>query len=341
MKTREVLVGNVRLGGGNPVRVQSMCNTKTWDVAATVGQIKALEKAGCDMVRVAVPDARSVKALATIRKKISIPLIADIHFDPELALLAIPYVDKLRINPGTIPKRWLKQIVEKAKSHKIPIRVGINAGSLEKGKGSNVNRMVASAGRNVRLLESFGFRDIVVALKSSDVSETIEAYRRFSRRWNYPLHLGLTEAGFGSQGIIKSSVCLGVLLSEGIGDTIRVSLTGDPVQEVEAAYDILLALKLRQHGPEIIACPTCGRCSVDLEKIASEIKLGLKSFNKPIKIAIMGCEVNGPGEAKNADVGLAFSNFNGFIFKKGKIVETVESRKAVQSLLKHIRKEDL
>ncbi len=335
-KTRVVSIGGLKLGGGNPIRVQSMCNTSTRDVAATVAQIKRLEAAGCELVRVAVPDMESARALAGIKAQINIPLIADIHYEPALALASIPYVDKLRLNPGTMPKAKLAEIIAAARH--IPIRVGINSGSLERGfLGTRVEQMLASVEQNIRLLKSKGFSDIVVALKSSEVNETIEAYRRFSRKYDYPLHLGLTEAGSGSQGLIKSAICLGVLLKEGIGDTIRVSLTGDPVNEVKAAYDILRAVGLRKRGIEFVSCPTCGRTSVDLEPIVNQIKQELSTVIKPIKVAIMGCEVNGPGEAKEADFGLAFSKARGYIFSKGKILKQVPVETAVAEFVALIK----
>ncbi|MBW2988127.1 4-hydroxy-3-methylbut-2-en-1-yl diphosphate synthase [Candidatus Woesearchaeota archaeon] len=340
-KTRKVVVGGVGIGGNNPVRVQSMCNTKTEDVEATIKQIKQLEEAGCELVRVAVPNFRAVEALPEIRKNISIPLIADIHYDYRLALASIPYVDKLRINPGTLgSKDKIRAIVERAKQYKVAIRVGINTGSLERRVKArlknNVDTMLASVAENIRLLERLGFEDIIVALKSSDVVETIEAYRRFSKQYDYPLHLGLTEAGLGLSGAIRSAIAIGVLLSEGIGDTIRVSLTGNPVEEVRAAYDILSALKLREYGAVLVSCPTCSRCSVDLLRIVKEVKQHISSIKKPIKIAIMGCEVNGPGEAKEADVGLAFSHSKGFLFKHGKIIQRVEQSEAIPALIRLI-----
>jgi (E)-4-hydroxy-3-methylbut-2-enyl-diphosphate synthase len=339
MKTKEVRVGGVGIGGGNPVRVQSMCNTPTKDVKATVAQIKALEAAGCELVRVAVPDMESAKALSSIKKQIKIPLIADVHFDYQLALAAIPSVDKLRINPGTMPKEKLKEVIEAAKKKGIPIRVGINAASMEKNlTGSTVERMIASVEGNIKMIEGMGLSNIIVALKSSDVLDTIEAYRRFSAKHSYPLHIGLTESGFGIEGAVKSAVALGVLLEEGIGDTIRVSLTGDPVQEVEAAYDILSALGLRQKpGVSIISCPTCARCSVELEIYAKEVKQKLALIKKPLKVAVMGCEVNGPGEAKHADFGLAFSKGQGHIFMRGEIVKQVSKGDAVDTLVQLIR----
>jgi (E)-4-hydroxy-3-methylbut-2-enyl-diphosphate synthase len=331
--SKAIRVGKLWIGGNNPVRVQSMCTTPTKDVNATVAQIRELERAGCELVRVAVPDMASAKALKSIRAKISIPLVADIHYSPKLALLAIPHVDKLRLNPGTMPK--LREVVKAAK--RLPIRVGINSGSLEKGfAGTKVEQMLASVENSINLLESMGHKKIIVGLKSSDVSETIAVNRAFAAKHEYPLHIGLTEAGFGTQGLIKSAVAIGVLLKQGIGSTIRVSLTGNPLAEVEAAYDILRALGLRNHGLEFISCPTCARTSVDLDAIAKSVKQKLKGFNKPLKIAIMGCEVNGPGEARTADFGLAFSKSQGFIFAKGKILKQVAIETAAEEFAKLI-----
>ncbi len=329
--SKVVNIGGVLIGGDNPIRVQSMCSTKTSDVNATVAQIKELEDCGCEIIRVAVPDIESAKALAEIKKQINIPLIADIHFDHKLGILSIPHIDKLRINPGTMHKDGLKELVNAAKEKGIPIRVGINAASMEKDLvGSTVDKMIKSVEQNIKLLEELEFFDIVVALKSSDVIETIEAYKTFVDKYDYPIHLGLTEAGGGVEGAIRSSVAMGILLNEGIGDTIRISLTGDPVKEVEAAYEILNALHLREKpSPTIISCPTCARCSVDLDKIVSQVKEKIKHVKKPIKIAIMGCEVNGPGESKGADLGLAFSNSKGFIFKDGTVIKEVSLDSAV------------
>ena len=340
-KTREIKVGSIKLGGNNPIRVQSMCNTDTRDAEATIAQIKELEAAGCELVRVAVPDFKAVRALPIIKSKINIPLVADIHYDFRLALASLPYVDKIRINPGTLGSRAKIALVVKAAKHRgIPIRVGINTGSLEKNVyrkySNNVDRMIASVENSIRLLESFGFNNIVVALKSSDVLETIQAYRKFAAKYDYPLHLGLTEAGPGMTGAIRNSIAIGVLLSEGIGDTIRVSLTGNPVEEVNAAYDILNALALRKRGVILISCPTCSRCSVNLIEIVTRFKQLSSSIQTPIKVAIMGCEVNGPGEAKDADIGLAFSNKQGFLFRKGKIITKVSQEEALSKLMTEI-----
>ncbi|MDP2981188.1 MAG: flavodoxin-dependent (E)-4-hydroxy-3-methylbut-2-enyl-diphosphate synthase [Candidatus Omnitrophota bacterium] len=348
--TKQIKVGNVKIGGGAPVSIQSMTKTDTRDVRATVREIKELEKSGCEIIRVAVKDFEAAVAIKAIKRKIKIPLVADIHFDYRLALRAIENgADKIRLNPGNIYKEdEIREVAMAAKKRKIPIRVGANSGSIKfqikskaqraEGIGHRAEDMVKSVLDYIKILERMDFYDIIVSLKASDVLSTIEAYKLFSKRSKYPLHLGVTAAGAFSTGIVKSSIGIGALLLEGIGDTIRVSLTGDPVEEVIAAKNILQALKLRNFGPEIISCPTCGRCQVDLEKIAEEIGSRVKGegCKKQIKIAIMGCEVNGPGEAKEADIGIAFGKGTGVIFKNGEIIKRVKEKEAVNAILKYL-----
>ncbi len=344
-KTHQIHVGNVKVGGFAPVSVQSMTNTLTQDVTATVAQIKRLEKAGCEIIRVAVPDQEAASAIALIKKEISIPLIADIHFDYRLAVAsATKGADALRINPGNIGgKKKVKEVVNCANDHNIPIRVGVNAGSLEKDilerhKGVTPEAMVESAMGNINLLLSLNFDKIKISIKASDVPRTIEAYRLLSSKTDFPLHVGVTEAGGQYPGAVKSSIGIGMLLSEGIGDTIRVSLTRDPVEEIRVGYEILKALNIRQHGPDIISCPTCGRCNIDLFDIAEKVEDALMYKPVPIKIAIMGCVVNGPGEAKEADIGIAGGNGTGILFKKGKVVRKFPQDKLVEVLLEEVEK---
>ncbi len=331
-KTREVKIGNRKIGGENPILVQSMCNTDTRDVKATVKQIKELEAVGCEIIRVAVPDMLAAKALAKIKKQIKIPLVADIHFDYRLALEALRQgVDKLRINPGNIGSRAeIEAVVKEAKVRQIPLRIGINSGSLsreilEKYQGKvTAAAMVEAASNYLEILENLGFEQIVVSLKASDVLRTIEAYRLFSRRYDYPLHLGITEAGPILKGAVKSAVGLGVLLYEGIGDTLRVSLTGGVKEEVKVGFEILKALGLRQHGVNLITCPTCGRTEINLASLAAQVEKYVEKIDKPLTIAVMGCVVNGPGEAREADVGIAGGKKMGVLFVKGKVVKTVK-----------------
>lgn len=311
-KTRVIKVGNVPIGGGNPVVVQSMTKTFTHDVDSTVAQVHELELAGCQIVRVAVPHEEDALALKDIKQRINIPLVADIHFNYTFALTAIEAgVDKIRINPGNIgSKEAIRAIVSACKERGVPIRIGVNAGSLEKEiltkyKHPTAAALVESALNNIKILEKFSFHDIVVSIKSSSVRATLEAYRLISKKVSYPLHLGVTEAGIPKIGIVRSSIGIGALLAEGIGDTIRVSLTGNPVEEVRVAYEILRALELVRRGVTVISCPTCGRCSIDVEEIAIEIESRTAHIKTPLTVAIMGCEVNGPGEAADADVGLA------------------------------------
>jgi (E)-4-hydroxy-3-methylbut-2-enyl-diphosphate synthase len=340
--TRQVQVGSVLIGGDAPVSVQSMANTPTRDVERTVDQIHRLEAVGCDLVRVAVPDEEAASVLGEIKGRIGIPLAADIHFDYRLALAAIEQgVDKLRLNPGNIkdPDK-IKLIVDRAGEKGIPIRIGVNAGSIDRKRYGppTPEALVQSALDEVLLLESRGFSDIIISLKSFDVPTTIEAYRLASDRVNYPLHLGITEAGLRRQGTIRSAVGIGTLLAEGIGDTLRVSLTAKPEEEVRTGIEILKSLNLREHGFTIISCPTCARCGVDLESIVTDIehRLELMKDLPPIKIAVMGCEVNGPGEARDADVGLAGAKEGGVIFANGHAVRKVSRDRMVDDLMAEI-----
>ncbi|UCD88773.1 MAG: flavodoxin-dependent (E)-4-hydroxy-3-methylbut-2-enyl-diphosphate synthase [Desulfobacterales bacterium] len=342
-KTRQIHVGDVKIGGLAPIAVQSMTNTYTQDVAATVSQINRLAQAGCEIIRVAVPDQEAAAAIASIKEKISIPLIADIHFDYRLAISSAKAgADGLRINPGNIGSvKKVKAVVDCAKSFDIPIRIGVNAGSLEKDilkkyDGASSEAMVESALRHMESLCSFGFHEIKVSIKSSDVCRTIDAYRLLSSKTEFPLHVGVTEAGGLYSGIVKSSIGIGILLTEGIGDTIRVSLTRDPVEEVRVGFDILKALNIRRHGPEIISCPTCGRCNIDLFDIVERVEQALLLNPLPIKLAIMGCIVNGPGEAKEADIGVAGGDGTGILFKKGEVIKKFPEEKLVDVLLEEI-----
>ncbi|MFO7750054.1 MAG: flavodoxin-dependent (E)-4-hydroxy-3-methylbut-2-enyl-diphosphate synthase [Desulfobacteraceae bacterium] len=341
-ETRLIRVGNVKVGGGAPVAVQSMTNTYTQDVSATVTQIRALTDAGCEIVRVAVPDMEAARAIEAIKAEIDIPLIADIHFDYRLAIAACRAgVDGLRINPGNIgEERKIRAVVDCARSSGVPIRIGVNAGSLEKDiaetMGATAEAMVESALRNIHILQDLDFHDIKISLKASDVSRTVEAYRLMASKTDVPLHVGVTEAGGLYAGITKSAMGIGMLLADGIGDTIRVSLTRDPVEEVRTAWEILRALDIRKRGPEIISCPTCGRCRIDLFKIAEDVEKALIKSSKTIKVAIMGCVVNGPGEAKEADLGIAGGDGTGVLFKKGKIVKKCKQEMLVDVLLDEI-----
>ena len=325
-KTKVIEIGNVKVGGDNPITVQSMCNTDTRDVLATVRQIEELQDAGCEIIRLAVLNKEAAAAIKDIVPKVKIPVIADIHFDYRLALQCIENgISALRINPGNIGRdEFVKKVVNSAKEHQVPIRIGINAGSLEKNLQELdiplSEKMVKSAMRHVEILENNDFDQIKISLKSSDVLTTIEAYRLMSEKVEYPLHLGVTEAGTLRGGIIKSSVGLGTLLAEGIGDTIRVSLTENPVEEVKAGFQILKSLGIRKKGVNFVSCPTCGRCGIDLISLAKATEERFLNFDKDITIAVMGCPVNGPGEAKHADFGIAGANGEGYIFKKGEIV---------------------
>lgn len=341
-RTKKIWVGWVSIGGDSPIRVQSMTNTDTRDVASTVRQILELEEVGCELVRVAVVDKEAAQKLALIKKQINIPLIADIHFDYRLALMALEQgVDGLRLNPGNIGgEDKVDKVVERAKEYKVPIRIGVNAGSLEKDLlqqyGPTPEAMVKSALRHVTLLEERDFREIKISLKASSVLKTIKAYQLLARKVDYPLHIGITEAGTLLRGTVKSSVGLGILLYEGIGDTLRVSLTDSPVKEVQVAWEILRSLELRSRGPEIIACPTCGRTEIDLIKLAQEVEEALRGVKEVFTVAVMGCVVNGPGEAKEADIGLAGGKDLGLIFVKGKVKKKVKGR---ENLLKSFLEE--
>ncbi|MDQ0507808.1 4-hydroxy-3-methylbut-2-en-1-yl diphosphate synthase [Aedoeadaptatus ivorii] len=346
--TRQIMVGDVAVGGGAPISIQSMTNTKTKDTDSTVRQIHRLEAVGCDIVRVAVNDADDAKALPKIRSAISIPVIADIQFDYKLALYAVEHgVDGLRINPGNIGEDWkIREVAEAAKAQGLSIRVGVNSGSvkrafIDKFGGVNPDSIVGSALEETEMLEKFGFRDIKVSLKSSDVHQSVESYRKFAALTDYPLHLGITEAGAGERGIVKSAMGLGILLYEGIGDTMRVSLTGDPTDEVQTAKLILSGLGLRTDGIEIVSCPTCGRTEIDLIGIVKEAEERFKDLDFQGKIAIMGCRVNGPGEAQEADYGICGGNGRGVIFKKGKVIRSVSESELLDGLIECIERDRL
>lgn len=343
--TKAIKVGDILIGGNNPISIQSMTNTLTKDVVSTIGQIKRLEEVGCDIIRSAITDFDDAKAIKDIKKEIKIPIIADIQYDYKLALESIKYgIDGLRLNPGNIGSLdKVKEVVKACKDSGISIRVGVNAGSLKKEfleeyNGVNENSMVYSALEQIRLLEDMGFYDIKVSLKASNVPLTIKAYEKMSNLVDYPLHLGITEAGPIWRGTIKSAVGIGTLLSMGIGDTVRISLTGDPVEEVKVGREILKSLNLLKDGVEIISCPTCGRTNIDLIKIVEEAEKKLEKINKNIKVAIMGCAVNGPGEAREADIGIAGGNGEGLIFIKGEIVKKVKEEDLLDELLKEIEK---
>lgn len=338
--TRRIYVGNVPVGDGAPISVQSMTNTDTRDVAATVDQIRRLGLAGCEIIRVAVPDMDAAAALADIKKQIKIPIIADIHFDYKLALAAAQAgADGLRINPGNIGgRKKIKAVTDAARDRGIPIRIGVNAGSLEKdilkqNKGVTVDGLVESAVRQIELMDSLGFSDVKIAIKSADVPMTVDAYRQLAGKCDLPFHVGVTEAGGLYSGIVKSAVGIGMLLADGIGDTLRVSLTRDPVEEVRVGFEILKALGIRQRGPDIISCPTCGRCKIDLFSIAEQVEQALMTRTAPIRVAVMGCVVNGPGEAREADVGIAGGDGDGVLFKKGKVIKRVPETDLVAELL--------
>ena len=343
--TKRIMVGGVPVGGGAPVSIQSMCSTKTGDVSATVDQIHRLEAAGCEIVRVAVPDMAAAKALGTIKNSIHIPLVADIHFDYRLALEAIGQgVDKIRLNPGNIGgEDRVKAVADACRARHVPIRIGVNGGSLEKELrqkygGVTAQALVDSAMGHVALLNKFDFDDICISVKCSSVPLTMAAYRLLSERCDYPLHLGVTEAGTPSMGLVKSAMGIGGLLCLGIGDTLRVTLTADPVEEVYAAKKILQAAGLRQEGPNIIACPTCGRTNIDLIPLAEEVERRLEDCKKPITVAVMGCAVNGPGEAAAADVGIAGGKGEGLLFRKGEILRKVPQEQLIEALMEEIEK---
>ena len=341
--SKEVNIGDVVIGGSHPVAIQSMCNTKTWDVEATVAQILELEEAGCEIIRVTVPDQRAADALKEIKKRIHIPLVADIHFDYKMALAAIENgADKIRINPGNIggPER-LKAVVEAAKEKNIPIRVGVNSGSLEKElvekyNGVTAEGIVESALDKVHMIEELDYDNIVISIKSSDVMMCIKAHELIAEKTVHPIHIGITEAGTLISGNIKSSVGLGILLYEGIGDTMRVSLTGNPVEEIKSAKLILRSLGLRKGGVEVVSCPTCGRTEIDLIGLANQVENMVSGMDLDLKIAVMGCVVNGPGEAKEADLGIAGGKGEGLIIKGGEIVRKVPEKDLLEELKKEI-----
>ena len=352
--SKQIQIGGVKIGGGAPIIVQSMTNTDTRDVMSTIRQIKELEEYGCELIRVAVPDMEAAQALKKIKKRIKIPLVADIHFDYRLALAALASgVDGFRLNPGNIGDReQIKQVVLAAKERAVPIRIGLNAGSLpedirKKGaragpeydkKVNVVIRMVEAALEQIQLLESLDFDLIKVSLKAFDVPTTIAAYKTIAQKIPYPLHIGITEAGTPRTGVIRSSVGIGTLLYLGIGDTIRVSLTAHPREEVIAGYEILKSLNLRQRGPILVSCPTCGRAEVDIIKLAQQVETELQQIKKPIKVAVMGCAVNGPGEARDADVGIACGKNRGILFRKGKKIGMVEEGDFLKALMAEARK---
>ena len=344
-KSIQIKLGDVKIGKGAPISIQSMTNTDTKDIKKTINQIKSLEKAGCEIIRVAVKDTDSAKAISKIKKAISIPLEADIHFDYRLALLAVENnVDGIRLNPGNIYKpTQVKEVIEICKKRKVPIRIGVNSGSLKDHKAkSQSDSMVKSVLNYLKLFKKEKFNDIMISLKASDVSTTIDAYRKMAKYCNYPFHLGVTATGSGIDAIVKSSIGIGTLLAEGIGDTIRVSLTADPREEVLLAREILQALGIRRFHHEVISCPTCGRCQVNLENIVKQVKNKLYAKRYPLSakqwltIAIMGCEVNGPGEAKDADIGIAFGKKSGILFKKAKVIKKIKSEDTIKQLLKNI-----
>ncbi len=344
--TKTIQIGNKVIGGGNPVLIQSMCNTKTQDVASTVNQINALTAAGCDIIRVAVPDMEAAAAIREIKKQISIPLVADIHFDYRLAVASIESgADKIRINPGNIGSLdRVRTVVDKAKEYQIPIRVGVNSGSLEKNLiekygGVTAEGIVESALNKVRMIEEMDYGNLVISIKSSDVLMCVKAHELIAERTDYPLHVGITEAGTLISGTIKSSVGLGIILHKGIGDTIRVSLTGDPLEEVKAAKTILRSLGLKRGGVEVISCPTCGRTRIDLISLANQVEDMVSAYDHlDIKVAVMGCVVNGPGEAREADIGIAGGIGEGLLIKKGEVIRKVPEEELLSALQEELMK---
>ncbi|TKB23407.1 flavodoxin-dependent (E)-4-hydroxy-3-methylbut-2-enyl-diphosphate synthase [Desulfopila sp. IMCC35006] len=347
-KTRQIKVGGVAVGGDSVISVQSMTNTDTKNVPLTVDQIHRLQAAGCDIVRVAVLDPQAAAAIRPIQDEITIPLIADIHFDYRLAIAAMENgADGIRINPGNLGgEEKIALVVDAAKQHGVPIRVGVNSGSIEKDllqkhgypTPDNTAALIESAMRNVRLVEKHGYNAIKISIKSADVLTTINGYQQLAKITDYPLHLGVTEAGGLIAGTVKSSVALGILLSQGIGDTFRISLTRDPVEEVRVGFELLRALKIRERGPELISCPTCGRTQIDLFGLAEEVERYVQTMESPLKIAVMGCVVNGPGEAKQADIGVAGGNGVGIIFKKGEIWQKVHEDKLLEVFMAELKK---
>lgn len=343
--SREVSVGSLKIGGNNPISIQSMTNTDTRDAKATIEQIKRLEEVGCDVVRVAVPDMEAAKNIGEIKKNVNIPVIADIHFDHRLALEAIDQgVDGVRINPGNIGNiEKVKMVVNKCKEKNLKIRIGVNGGSLEKELlekygSATAEALVESALGHVKILEDLDFCNIVISLKSSDIYKTIEAYELISKKVDYPLHMGITESGSVKKGTIKSSIGVGALLLKGIGDTIRISLTGDPTEEVIVGKEILRSLDLLNDKIKVISCPTCGRCNIDLISVVNEVEEKINKVDKDMTVAIMGCAVNGPGEAKEADIGIAGGKGEGLLFKKGEIIRKIKGDNLVEELLNEIDK---
>ena len=343
-ESRQVMAGAVAIGGGAPITVQSMTNTDTADAAATIGQIRALVAAGCEIVRCTVPNGAAARALRTIRDACPIPLVADIHFDHRLAIQALENgADKVRINPGNIGGAdKVRELVACARAHGAPIRIGVNAGSLEKDLyrkygGATPAAMVESALSHAALLEAAGFYDTVISLKASTLMDTVEACECLARECDYPLHIGITEAGSGENGLIKSAAGLGILLREGLGDTLRVSLTGDPVQEVRAGLGLLRAMGIRKRGVELISCPTCGRTGFDLLPVVQRVEAALPKDGPYLKVAVMGCAVNGPGEARDADVGLAFAGGRGVLFTEGRILGNLPMEEAIEALIQEAR----
>ncbi|MFA6184669.1 MAG: flavodoxin-dependent (E)-4-hydroxy-3-methylbut-2-enyl-diphosphate synthase [Candidatus Shapirobacteria bacterium] len=343
-KSKEVKVGNLILGGDNPVRVQSMCNTPTKNIKATVAQILELEKEGCEIIRVAIPDIESARTIGDIKKQINIPLVADIHFDHLLALEAIKQgIDKVRINPGNIgSEEKVKSVVKACQEKNVPIRIGVNVGSIEKELlskfGPTPKAAVESCLKHVRILEKLNFKNMLLSIKFNDVPQMIEGYRLLASKVDYPLHLGVTHAGTAFMGSIRNAIGIGTLLQEGIGATLRVSLTAPTSEEIKVGWAILRSLNLRQRGPELISCPTCGRTEIDLFSLANKVEEALKNIETPIKVAVMGCVVNGPGEASEADIGVAGGKNCGAIFVKGQIIKTVPENEILPSLLEEIKK---
>ena len=340
--SRELKIGNVTVGGNAPIAVQSMTKTDTRDVTATVNQVKKLQECGCEIVRIAVPDRQAVDNIPAIKKNTALPIIADIHFDYRLALASLQAgIDGLRLNPGNIRDReQIARVVSTAKEREIPIRIGVNAGSLPTDFEPELplaQRMVDIALEQIRLMEDIDFNLIKVSLKAFDVPTTVKAYQMLADKIPYPLHLGITEAGLPQAGAIRSAIGIAILLYQGIGDTIRVSLTSHPCEEVRAAYEILKSLGLRQHGPTLVSCPSCGRAEIDIIKLAEAVDKHLEKITEPIKVAVMGCVVNGPGEAKDADIGIACGKDKGAIFRKGKVVRTVPEENFLQALTEEIR----
>lgn len=344
-KTKIINVGNLAVGGENPISVQTMTKTDTRDASATIRQIYSLESVGCEAVRIAVPDMEAAVTLGVIKKAVHIPVIADIHFHWRLALESLNQgADEIRINPGNIGAKWkVKEVVSAAKGRGVPIRIGVNAGSIEKEllkkyAHPTPEAMLESAEKHLRILEDMNFSDMELSLKASNVMLTVEAYRLFAAKYYYPLHIGISESGLPSSGIVKSSVGLGILLSEGIGDTVRISLTAPPEEEIRVGYEILKSLGLRRRGIEIISCPTCGRCKINLMNLAQKVEESLKYIKDPLTIAVMGCVVNGPGEAREADYGIAGGKKMGIVFSKGEVIRKVKEESLLDALLDEVKK---